>query len=109
MKTFIWLFLIFVSIPVFATDHNEPNSLNTIFSDVKPDAADLYGLFGYPVVHNGVENLVVMMTFQPAPAVSQYDNEVFHQIHLDPDRRPKFPDFKWPDAIDHGGRVTEVS
>ena len=29
-------------------DHNDPNSVNSIFSDIDVSAADLYDLFGYP-------------------------------------------------------------
>src|SRR5436305_1779985 len=29
-------------------DHNDPNAVNTIFSDIDVSAADLYDLFGFP-------------------------------------------------------------
>ena len=31
-----------------AADHNDPNSVNSIFSDVPVSAADLYDMFGWP-------------------------------------------------------------
>ena len=29
-------------------DHNDPNAVNSIFSDVDVSAADLYDIFGFP-------------------------------------------------------------
>ena len=29
-------------------DHNDPNAVNSIFSDIDASAADLYDLFGFP-------------------------------------------------------------
>jgi hypothetical protein len=29
-------------------DHNDPNAVNSIFSDIEVSAADLYDLFGFP-------------------------------------------------------------
>ena len=29
-------------------DHNDPNAVNSIFSDIDVSAADVYDLFGYP-------------------------------------------------------------
>src|SRR2546430_7345059 len=31
-----------------AADHNDPNAVNSIFSDIDVSAADLYDLFGWP-------------------------------------------------------------
>ena len=31
-----------------AADHNDPNSVNSIFSDIPVSAADLYDMFGWP-------------------------------------------------------------
>jgi hypothetical protein len=28
-------------------DHNDPNAVNTIFSDIEPIGADLYDVFGF--------------------------------------------------------------
>jgi hypothetical protein len=33
---------------VRAADHNDPNSVNSIFSDIPVSAADLYDMFGWP-------------------------------------------------------------
>src|SRR5437867_12926633 len=32
----------------FAADHNDPNAINSIFSDIDANAADLYDLYGFP-------------------------------------------------------------
>ena len=37
-------------------DHNDPNAVNSIFSDIDVSAADLYDLFGFHIGPNGVEN-----------------------------------------------------
>ena len=29
-------------------DHNDPNAVNSIFSDIDVSAADVYDMFGYP-------------------------------------------------------------
>jgi hypothetical protein len=29
-------------------DHNDPNAVNSIFSDIDVSAADLYDIFGFP-------------------------------------------------------------
>ena len=29
-------------------DHNDPNAVNTIFSDIDVSAADVYDMFGWP-------------------------------------------------------------
>jgi hypothetical protein len=98
--SFLIVLLNFLSLTGSATDHNEPNSINSIFSDVQPDAADLYGLFGYPskLVESGgrpdVASLVVMMTFAPAPHAGAFDEAVAHRIFLKPTQRSTIPELK---------------
>ena len=45
-------------------DHNDPNAVNSIFSDIDVSAADLYDLFGFPADDdsNG-ERVVIALTF----------------------------------------------
>jgi len=31
----------------FAADHNDPNAINSIFSDIDANAADLYDVYGF--------------------------------------------------------------
>ena len=50
-------------------DHNDPNAVNTIFSDIDVSAADLYDLFGFPSDDTqGGENVVVALTFAAVPS-----------------------------------------
>jgi hypothetical protein len=48
-------------------DHNDPNSVNSIFSDVDVSAADLYDMFGYPSDAADEEKVVLALTFAPVP------------------------------------------
>jgi len=49
-------------------DHNDPNAINSIFSDVPRNGADLYDLFGYPQTSTGVsERVMVALTSAPMP------------------------------------------
>lgn len=59
-----------------AADHNDPNAVNSIFADIKPDPADLYDMFGFPAESSdGSERVVLSLTFASMPA-----GETFH-IH----------------------------
>ena len=47
-------------------DHNDPNAVNSIFSDIDVSAADLYDIFGFPSEDStGVERVVIALTFLP--------------------------------------------
>lgn len=49
-------------------DHNDPNAINSIFSDIAVSAADLYDIFGFP--NNGTtdgEKVVIALTFASVP------------------------------------------
>ena len=47
-------------------DHNDPNAVNHIFSDIDYSPADLYDLFGWPTAES--KNVVFALTFASAPA-----------------------------------------
>jgi len=82
-----WLCLM-AALPGTAADHNDPNAVNSIFSDVAITSADLYGMFGYPSDDRSQgENVVVQLTFAPIPRSGEFDHEMLYKIHLDPDRR----------------------
>ena len=81
-----------LSTPLLATDHNEPDYLNSIFKDVKPDASDLYGVFGYPQDGSDGKRVVALMTFAPAPAAGKFDKEVVHRMLMVPASRLDVPD-----------------
>src|SRR5688572_670695 len=96
-KIFMLGVIFLLHFPAVATDHNEPNQLNAIFTDVESDPADLYGLFAYPGRINyegwGEKSLVLMMTFAPAPRTGEFDPAVEHRIYLSGEKRAEFPDF----------------
>src|SRR3989442_1321481 len=57
-----------------AADHNDPNAVNSIFSDVDVSAADLYDLFGFPSDDQaGGEKVVVALTFASVPRAGVFD------------------------------------
>ena len=67
-------------------DHNDPNAVNSIFSDIDVSAADLYDMFGFPSDDAaGGEKVVVALTFASVPR----GRRVRHRHAVpDPDRRP---------------------
>jgi hypothetical protein len=40
-------------------DHNDPNAVNSIFSDIDVSAADLYDIFGFPSDDAEIINLLL--------------------------------------------------
>jgi hypothetical protein len=80
-----------------AADHNDPNSVNSIFSDTPVGAADLYDMFGWPSddKSNG-EKVVLALTFASVPKTGIFDTDLLYKIKIDPDRRAV-----WPDKVDH--------
>jgi hypothetical protein len=71
-----------------AADHNDPNAINSIFSDIPTNPADLYDLFGFPSDDktNG-EKVVVALTFAAIPKTGVFDTDLLYRIHFDPDPR----------------------
>ena len=86
---FIFVFSgIFMSKLSLSADHNDPNAVNSIFSDIPISAADLYGMFGYPSDDtSGGEKVVIQLTFAPKPKTGIFDRDMLYKIHLDPDPR----------------------
>jgi hypothetical protein len=73
----------------FAADHNDPNSINSIFWGIPPDPADLYDMFGWPSDDTaGGEKVVVALTFASMPATGVFDHDLLYRILIDPDPRP---------------------
>jgi hypothetical protein len=71
--------------PAFAADHNDPNSVNSIFSDIPLSAADLYDMFGWPVTDgNGGESVVLALTFAPEPESGVFDHDMLYRIRVFP-------------------------
>lgn len=68
---------------VVAADHNDPNAVNSIFSDVPLSPGDLYDIFGFPSsdTSNG-EAILVALTFSALPKAGTFDRDFMYQIHL---------------------------
>jgi hypothetical protein len=75
-----------------AADHNDPNAINSIFSDIPVSAADLYDMFGFPSDDKtGGEKVVVALTFASIPKTGVFDTDVLYKINFDPDPRGSSP------------------
>jgi Domain of unknown function (DUF4331) len=62
-------------------DHNDPNAVNSIFSDIDISAADLYDLFGFPGDATAAgEHVVVALTFASIPAMGVFDTDILYRI-----------------------------
>jgi hypothetical protein len=69
-------------------DHNDPNSVNSIFSDIDVSAADLYDLFGFPSSNtDGGEKVVIALTFASIPETGVFDTDMLYRIQISPDPR----------------------
>jgi hypothetical protein len=75
----------------FMADHNDPNAVNHIFSDIDYTPADLYDLFGWPT--NDSRNVVVALTFASAPAAGVLDVDLLYRLLL-----TSHPRVAWPQA-----------
>lgn len=72
-------------------DHNDPNAVNHIFSDIDYSPADLYDLFGWPTAES--KNVVFALTFASAPAPGVLDTDLLYRLLL-----TSHPRVAWPDA-----------
>jgi hypothetical protein len=71
-----------------AADHNDPNSINSIFSDKSADPADLYDLFGWPSDDvSGGEKVVIALTFASVPSAGVFDTDMLYRILIAPTSR----------------------
>src|SRR5918911_1645271 len=62
-------------------DHNDPNAVNSIFSDIDVSAADLYDLFGFPSADTtDGEKVVIALTFASVPATGVFDTDMLYRI-----------------------------
>ena len=69
-------------------DHNDPNAVNSIFSDIDVSAADLYDIFGFPADdHTDVEKVIIALTFAAVPQTGVFDTDMLYRILIAPDRR----------------------
>jgi hypothetical protein len=69
-------------------DHNDPNAVNSIFSDIDVSAADLYDIFGFPSKDlAGGEKVVIALTFAAVPGSGLLDSDMLYRIMIVPDHR----------------------
>ena len=93
--------------PARAADHNDPNSVNSIFSDIPVSAADLYDMFGWPTDDKSHGDRVVLaLTFASVPKAGVFDHDMLYRIRVHADPRVVQPnmlsieDFlKYADAV----------
>lgn len=64
-------------------DHNDPNAVNSIFSDIDASAADLYDLFGFPSADESEgEKVVIALTFAAVPQAGTLDLDMLYRIQM---------------------------
>jgi hypothetical protein len=69
-------------------DHNDPNAVNSIFSDIDVSAADLYDIFGFPGDDiGGGERVVIALTFAAVPGTGVFDPDMLYRVLMAPDAR----------------------
>ncbi len=69
-------------------DHNDPNAVNSIFSDIDVSAADLYDIFGFPSDDtDGGEKVCIALTFASVPEAGVFDTDMLYRILVSPDPR----------------------
>ena len=74
-------------------DHNDPNAVNSIFSDIDVSAADLYDIFGFPSADtDGGEKVVIALTFASVPEPGVLDQDMLYRIQIAAEPRVVFPD-----------------
>ncbi len=62
-------------------DHNDPNAVNSIFSDIDHSPADLYDLFGFPSDdQTGGEKVVIALTFASVPEAGILDSDMLYRV-----------------------------
>src|SRR5512147_2132046 len=82
-----------------AADHNDPNGINSIFSDIELSAADLYDIFGWPSDDTaGGEKVVIALTFAAAPKTGVLDTDMLYRILIAPTPR-EAPQLKNDDTL----------
>lgn len=72
--------------PVGAADHNDPNAVNSIFSDVPISPADLYDFFGFPGAEDG-ETVVLALTFASIPETGVLHPDFLYRVLVSPGER----------------------
>jgi hypothetical protein len=95
--------------PLLAADHNDPNSVNSIFSDVDVNAADLYDMFGWPSADG--QNVIFALTFASVPKAGVFDTDMLYRIHINANPRPAPPapgeEWTLPKLLAYGDAVKD--
>jgi hypothetical protein len=73
-------------------DHNDPNAVNSIFSDVDVSAADVYDMFGYPSDATDEEKVVLALTFASVPETGVFDPDMLYRLMVNPHGRLAWPE-----------------
>ena len=77
-------------------DHNDPNAVNSIFSDIDHSPADLYDLFGFPSDDAaGGEKVVIALTFASVPEAGVLDSDILYRVLI-----AAHPRVVWPSKDD---------
>src|SRR5438874_858035 len=85
---FLALALLLTARSSHSADHNDPNAINSIFSDVPRNGADLYDLFGYPTQSTpGRERVMVALTFAAMPDTGVLDPDLLYRVLFSPGAR----------------------
>jgi len=64
-------------------DHNDPNAVNSIFSDIDHSPADLYDIFGFPSDDSSAgEKVVIALTFASVPEAGVLDPDMLYRIRM---------------------------
>jgi hypothetical protein len=64
-------------------DHNDPNAVNSIFSDVDASAADVYDMFGFPGPDTSRrDRVVVALTFADVPEAGVLDTDLLYRLRM---------------------------
>ena len=64
-------------------DHNDPNAVNSIFSDIDVSAADVYDMFGYPSDdRSDGERVVIALTFASVPTAGVFDTDMLYRLQV---------------------------
>jgi hypothetical protein len=72
-------------------DHNDPNAVNSIFSDIDISAADVYDMFGWPSDAADEEKVVLALTFAPVPDTGVFDTDMLYRLLVNPHARSARP------------------
>lgn len=94
-----------------AADHNDPNAINSIFSDVPVSPADLYDFFGFPADDRSQgEKVVMALTFASVPKTGVLDPDLLYRIRIHPEPRlvrPSKEDWSLDTVLAYAGALKD--